>query len=161
MQKDSISPDEQAARMEALKDALKIGSDVQYHIYHTVFAHFSLLDRIRILFGRVVNIEVKIQTGDENVVVLATKTDVWVNKIFPKKARMDGGLHSISGPQIECPVESGVVHEPCSGNCGMNYCDENGCTERKRVLTDPCPVADEDIERFDPVYIKNGKAFKS
>lgn len=29
--------------------------------------------------------------------------------------------------------------EPCDGNCGMNYCDENGCTERKRVLTDPCP----------------------
>ena len=20
----------------------------------------------------------------------------------------------------------------CEGNCGMNYCDENGCTERKR-----------------------------
>ncbi len=28
---------------------------------------------------------------------------------------------------------------PCDGNCGMNYCDDNGCTERKRVLTDPCP----------------------
>ncbi len=28
---------------------------------------------------------------------------------------------------------------PCDGDCGMNYCDENGCTERKRVLTDPCP----------------------
>lgn len=24
----------------------------------------------------------------------------------------------------------------CKGNCGMNYCDENGCIERKRVLTD-------------------------
>lgn len=25
---------------------------------------------------------------------------------------------------------------PCDGNCGMNYCDENGCIERKRVLID-------------------------
>lgn len=24
--------------------------------------------------------------------------------------------------------------KPCSGNCGMNYCDENGCVERKRNL---------------------------
>lgn len=23
----------------------------------------------------------------------------------------------------------------CEGNCTMNYCDENGCVERKRVLT--------------------------
>lgn len=27
--------------------------------------------------------------------------------------------------------------EPCSGNCGMNYCDDNGCLERKRILVDP------------------------
>ena len=27
--------------------------------------------------------------------------------------------------------------EKCNGNCGMNYCDENGCVERKRVLVDP------------------------
>ena len=24
----------------------------------------------------------------------------------------------------------------CNGGCGMNYCDENGCVERKRYLTD-------------------------
>ena len=27
----------------------------------------------------------------------------------------------------------------CNGNCGMNYCDENGCIERKRELVDPSP----------------------
>lgn len=27
---------------------------------------------------------------------------------------------------------------PCTGNCGMNYCDENGCMERKREST-PLP----------------------
>lgn len=32
-----------------------------------------------------------------------------------------------------------TVSKACDGNCGMNYCDENGCIERKRVLTDyPC-----------------------
>lgn len=31
------------------------------------------------------------------------------------------------------------IRSKCDGNCGMNYCDENGCMERKRVLTDPCP----------------------
>ena len=25
----------------------------------------------------------------------------------------------------------------CNSNCGMNYCDDNGCIERKRVLTNP------------------------
>lgn len=24
----------------------------------------------------------------------------------------------------------------CNGDCGMNYCDENGCMDRKRHLTD-------------------------
>jgi hypothetical protein len=28
---------------------------------------------------------------------------------------------------------------PCDGDCGMNYCDENGCPERKRILTTHCP----------------------
>lgn len=27
--------------------------------------------------------------------------------------------------------------EPCTGNCGMNYCDDNGCIERKRILVEP------------------------
>lgn len=25
----------------------------------------------------------------------------------------------------------------CEGNCGMNYCDDNGCIERKRALVEP------------------------
>ena len=92
-----------------------------YHIFHNATTHFSFADRVRILFGRRVNIEVKIQTTDENIGVIATKTDVWVNR------------------KLRTPVKNGFSHTPCAGNCGMNYCDENGCTERKRVLTDPCP----------------------
>jgi hypothetical protein len=33
---------------------------------------------------------------------------------------------------------SETASKACDGNCGMNYCDENGCIERKRFLT-PCP----------------------
>jgi hypothetical protein len=29
----------------------------------------------------------------------------------------------------------------CRGNCGMNYCDDNGCTERKRILVDTDLIA--------------------
>lgn len=25
----------------------------------------------------------------------------------------------------------------CDGDCGMNYCDDNGCIDRKRVLVEP------------------------
>ena len=33
--------------------------------------------------------------------------------------------------------------EPC--NCGMNYCDENGCVERKRILVEPIdPIVKEE-----------------
>lgn len=30
-----------------------------------------------------------------------------------------------------------LINNTCNGNCGMNYCDDNGCIERKRVLTEP------------------------
>lgn len=32
------------------------------------------------------------------------------------------------------------VQRKCEGNCGMNYCDTNGCIERKRILCEPKPV---------------------
>lgn len=92
-----------------------------YHIFHNASTNFSFADRLRILFGRMVNIEVKIQTTDENIGVISTKTDVWVNRKF------------------KSPVKNGFAYTPCDGNCGMNYCDENGCTERKRNLVGPCP----------------------
>ena len=29
-----------------------------------------------------------------------------------------------------------IIDTSCKAPCGMNYCDENGCTERKRNLVD-------------------------
>jgi len=31
----------------------------------------------------------------------------------------------------------------CNGSCGMNYCDENGCVERKRNLVEPSNITDQ------------------
>lgn len=30
----------------------------------------------------------------------------------------------------------------CTGDCGMDYCDTNGCIERKRILCDPIPPSE-------------------
>lgn len=35
---------------------------------------------------------------------------------------------SFSGEELD--------EEKCGGDCGMNYCDENGCVERKRLLVE-------------------------
>lgn len=100
-----------------------------YHIFHSATTHFSIWDRIKILFGKPLQIDFKIETGDENVVVVATKTDVWVDTVFRKTPKI---VYS---------------HTPCDGNCGMNYCDDNGCIERKRVLTDyPYPPGSDKLE---------------
>jgi hypothetical protein len=33
----------------------------------------------------------------------------------------------------------------CPSPCGLNYCDENGCMNRTRILTDPAPVKDDGL----------------
>jgi hypothetical protein len=43
------------------------------------------------------------------------------------------------------PIED-QEKEKCTGNCGMNYCDENGCTDRKRILVNPISNNNEDNE---------------
>jgi hypothetical protein len=32
------------------------------------------------------------------------------------------------------------MQSPCSGNCGTNYCDENGCIDKKEVIGSPAPM---------------------
>jgi len=55
------------------------------------------------------------------------------------------GMSNIEYDEAECDalclaedlrVELDSNHS-CTGNCGMNYCDNNGCIERKRVLVEP------------------------
>ena len=38
-----------------------------------------------------------------------------------------------------------IESQECEVACGENYCDENGCVQRKRILTNPI----EDDEQFD------------
>lgn len=40
--------------------------------------------------------------------------------------------------------------------CTMNYCDENGCQERKRVLVEPAPIVEESQRGlWDSLYDKH------
>ncbi len=47
-------------------------------------------------------------------------------------------------------AENEAIENRCTGDCGMNYCDENGCIERKRNYVDsdglipPRPFTDPD-----------------
>jgi hypothetical protein len=40
-------------------------------------------------------------------------------------------IHNIDF-EIHCKKSDEKKKAACTGNCGMNYCDENGCVERKR-----------------------------
>jgi hypothetical protein len=37
------------------------------------------------------------------------------------------------------------VMPSCEGNCGMNYCDDNGCIERKRILVEPKDLPEHEV----------------
>lgn len=58
-------------------------------------------------------------------------------------------LPAVDGMDIELLAQAAVdgignyLANYCDGNCGDNYCDENGCVKRKRVLVDdllPAPA---------------------
>jgi len=65
-----------------------------------------------------------------------------------KKTKLPGDFATAANAlktskQLEIEVDHAIaqihlaVQSSCSGNCGMNYCDDNGCVERKRNLTEP------------------------
>lgn len=60
-----------------------------------------------------------------------------VESLEERSARINEELAAFPGAFHSGPPR--LPHPACKGDCGMNYCDENGCTERKRVLTDPIP----------------------
>lgn len=66
-----------------------------FHISHEVKIHFSLVDRLRILFGSTCRMEVRIETNHEDVEVVSTKTDVDIEKIFKSKPIKMGGYSAI------------------------------------------------------------------
>ncbi len=59
------------------------------------------------------------------------------------------------GPCDKC-AQTEKLHIPCDGNCGMNYCDENGCIERKRELVEP-PFAPNNLM----LMMQNNEAFQN
>jgi hypothetical protein len=61
---------------------------------------------------------------------------ITINEIKNKLNRMDFTQKDIDRKVHNLYVDSfnKPVQKKCTGNCGMNYCDENGCIERKRNL---------------------------
>lgn len=56
-----------------------------------------------------------------------TQTEHWAFKVF------DDALKN-----KQCIIDGvSQQREQCEEFCGMNHCDTNGCTERKRVLVEP------------------------
>ncbi|MCP9763824.1 hypothetical protein [Lacihabitans soyangensis] len=55
----------------------------------------------------------------------------------------------------------GDLANGCTGNCGMNYCDENGCVERKKHYVEPIePMKDEvgGLRHFDKLSASEAQA---
>jgi len=61
----------------------------------------------------------------------------WLGKLSPSqitslwsKNGEHSGLFTMDNEQLFEKFEKQYT-EPCNGNCGMNYCDDNGCLENK------------------------------
>ena len=61
----------------------------------------------------------------------------WLDKLSPSqrtsvwsKNGEYSGLFTMDNEQLFEKFEKQYI-EPCNGNCGMNYCDDNGCLENK------------------------------
>jgi hypothetical protein len=50
---------------------------------------------------------------------------------------LEGLIDILNDIRYELESEIERAEEKCNGNCGMNYCDENGCIDRKRELAEP------------------------
>jgi hypothetical protein len=52
----------------------------------------------------------------------------WIDKLTEdeNQAKNNESLHDVSQNR-----------ELCEGKCGMSYCDDNGCIDRKRILVEP------------------------
>jgi hypothetical protein len=63
----------------------------------------------------------------------------------------DGTLDASLSDQDEDLSFYGDLPNGCTGNCGMGYCDENGCVERKRVYVNGLLPHNDDREVCNPV----------
>jgi hypothetical protein len=74
---------------------------------------------------------------------MVKELDEWWSSASLSHQASDGTPPTPLSDQEEDLSFYGDLANGCTGNCGMNYCDENGCVERKRILVDGEPhVAD-------------------
>ncbi|WP_394995419.1 hypothetical protein [Emticicia sp.] len=54
------------------------------------------------------------------------------------KIKTTNGIEIIFTPESLIEIHNDFLKlSECNGNCGMNYCDDNGCIDRKRHLVNP------------------------
>ncbi|MDP1814443.1 MAG: hypothetical protein Q8K92_08340 [Leadbetterella sp.] len=67
---------------------------------------------------------------------MVKELDEWWASASLSHHASDGTTPATLSDQEEDLSFYGDLANGCTGNCGMNYCDENGCVERKRILVD-------------------------
>lgn len=70
--------------------------------------------------------------------LLLRKEDIETTRIGHNfKIKTTNGIEVIFTPEALLELQNDFLElQKCNGNCGMNYCDENGCIDRKRHLVD-------------------------
>ena len=77
-------------------------------------------------------------------IIMVDRNQIWIKEEFSSYEKRIKSLEL----QVENFMQllqsrvSGQSELSCGGNCGMNYCDTNGCIDRKRILTEPKPPED-------------------
>ena len=115
------------------------------------FAALVLIGTIKLYFGYLISF---LRFGGESIVYTQTRNQATIQDVFDALSK---GIpvevdRNISDEKIDIDFreflgrmkDSGLISvervaekSKCQGNCGMNYCDENGCVERKRNLVEP------------------------
>lgn len=100
-----------------------------YHIFYMLTLHLSIWDTLNVLFGKPIEIEVKMRTSDKNIELLETETTVKVTSIFEKNQVADSGgtytgtimAHSEHSKAYQVALTSPALTEQYVGDSRSSY----------------------------------------
>ena len=95
-------------------------------------SHDGKKDKIKGSINNLTNrqIEITKQTAIDFADWLDKLTPSQRTSVWSKNGESNSGLFTMDNEQLFEKFEKQYT-EPCNGNCGMNYCDDNGCLENK------------------------------
>jgi hypothetical protein len=80
----------------------------------------------------------------EQILKEATKRTLNINEGSPLHDAVMKAMEEYAQEQVKLFCQP-VVIPSCEGNCGINYCDDNGCIERKRILVEPKDLPEHEV----------------